>query len=205
MAVNRVSPGQLPKVLNRKHTRILRAIGRGGLRGAERGRTYIVRQTPVDQGQLKATWKVMPGNPGILQGKPTGIAGRLMGVRIAELRNTAPHAGIVELGARPHKTSVEGWLAIYDWVVRHRVELGLVTKSGKARRVKKGKQAVHAKLPDGGKGLDPEIAGIAWAIVRKIEKKGQEPTYFVKSSLDTLLRIVQLEVDSALAADGGKA
>ena len=188
----RITPGRLPAALRKKHVRILRAIGRGGLRGAQRGRTFIVRRTPTDQGQLKAAWKVFPGAPGILQGKPAGVLSRFRGVRIAELRNTAPHAGIVELGARPHKTSREGWLAIYDWVVRHRVELGLVTKSGRARRVKKGKD-----------GLDSEIAGITYAIVSKLEREGQKGTYFVKDSLNELTSIVQAEVDRALVAEAG--
>lgn len=199
MAVVRVTPKQLPAALKRKNTRILRAIGRGALAGAHRGRAFIVRKTPVDQGQLKATWKVMPGEPGLLQGKPSGRRN----IRAAELRNAAPHAGIVELGARPHKVSREGWLSIYDWVVRHRVELGLVTKGGKARRVKKGKTAVHAGLENQGKGLDTEIAGITWAIVRKIGREGSKPTYFVRENLPTMTRLVQTEVDRALEREAG--
>lgn len=201
----RITPAQLPKRLERKHADLLRAIARGALAGAHRGRTFIVRKTPVDQGQLKASWKVMPGAAALYAGTSKGAlyAGK-DSLRLAELRNTAPHAGIVELGARPHKTSAEGWLAIYDWVVRHRVELGLVTKTGKARRVRKGTVAVNAKLPDGGKGLDPEIASITWAIVLKLERKGQEPTYFVKSSLDALLLIVETEVQRALSSQREK-
>jgi hypothetical protein len=201
MAVIRVSPKQLGKALHKKHQRIFRALAQGALAGANRGRALIVRKTPVDQGQLKNTWKVIPGNQALLRGTATP---RMFAASVlAELRNTAPHGGIVELGARPHKTSPEGWMAIYDWVVRHRQSFGLVTKAGKARRVRKGKVAVHGLLAAAGVGLDPEIAGITWGIVKKLERQGQKPTYFVKGSLDELLAVVQREVDRALTAESG--
>jgi hypothetical protein len=202
VAVIRVNANQLGKVLHKKHQRMFRAMAQGALAGAHRGRALIVRKTPTDQGQLKNTWKVIPGAESLLKGAATPRMFRAS--VLAELRNTAPHAGIVELGARPHKTSPEGWMAIYDWCVRHRQALGLVTKSGRARRVRKGTVAVHGLLADKGVGLDPEIAGIAWGIVKKLEREGQKPTYFVKGSLDELLAVVQREVDRALERESGQ-
>lgn len=196
-AVIKTTASKIAGQLKTRNAMTLRAIARGALRGAHRGRAIVVRETPVDQSQLKQSWKVNPGNAALLQGQRT-TAARFRTALLAELRNTAPHAGIVELGARPHKTSVEGWLAIYDWVVRHRVDLGLVTKSGRARRVRKGKVRVHPGLEQGGVGLDPEIADIAWAIVKKLERYGQEPTYFVKGNLPLLLQAVEIEVGKAI-------
>lgn len=198
MAVIKATAKGLPAMLARKHKSIARAIARGALAGAERGRALIVRKTPVDQGQLKASWKVLPGSPTALQGEFK------RGTLLAELLNTAPHAGIVERGARPHTVSAEGWLAIYDWVVRHRQELGLVTATGKARRVRKGRVAVHQGLDKGGVGLDSQIAGITWAIVKKIQREGSKATYFVRGNLEDLRAVVQREVDRGLEAEGNK-
>jgi hypothetical protein len=201
VAVVRVNASQLSKVLRKKHRKLLRTIAQGALAGVHRGRALIVRKTPTDQGQLRNAWKVIPGDTALLRGeaKPKLFTSS----KLAELQNLAPHAGIVELGARPHKTSAEGWMAIYDWVVRHRKDLGLVTKSGKARRLRKGKVAVHAGLENAGAGLDPEIAGITWAIVKRLEKQGQKPTLFVKNSLDDLTAVVQREIDRALVGEAG--
>lgn len=196
-AVIRTTPAKLAGQLKRRNSRTLVAIARGALRGAHRGRAIIVRETPVDQGQLKQAWRVLPGTAPATRGA-RGAWSRFVNQTLAELRNLAPHAGIVELGARPHSVSPEGWLAIYDWVVRHRLELGLVTAGGARRRVRKGKVAVNNQLPDKGVGLDPEIAEITWGIVRKINREGQEPTYFVKGSLPLLIQAVEIEVAKAI-------
>lgn len=202
-AVIKTTAGKIAGQLKKRNQATLRAIARGALRGAHRGRAIIVRETPVDQSQLKQAWKVKPGNAALLRGERVSWA-RFIAASLAELRNDAPHAGIVELGARPHKVSAEGWMAIYDWVVRHRQALGLVNAAGRARRSRKGKTAVHPGLEGGGVGLDVEFAGITWAIVKKIGKEGQEPTYFVKGSLPLLLQAVEIEVEKAINEVAGK-
>lgn len=202
-AVIKTSPAKLGAQLKKRHAATLRAIARGALRGAHRGRAIVVRETPVDQSQLKQAWKVHPGNAALLRGERVTWA-RFIAATLAELRNMAPHAGIVELGARPHKVSAEGWMAIYDWVVRHRQDLGLVNAAGRSRRARKGKVQVHPGLEGGGVGLDVEFAGITWAIVKKIEREGQEPTYFVKGSLPLLLQAVEIEVEKAINEVAGR-
>lgn len=68
---------------------------------AHRGRTLLVRKSPVDRGNFKNAWRVRT------------IAGG------AEIQNDAPYAGIIELGARPHPVSREGIEALTGWARRH--------------------------------------------------------------------------------------
>lgn len=185
MGANVITVGidQLPAALQRGEQRFEKALARGLRMGAERGRGVIVRRTPMDLGQLRASWKVKAHD------------------MVAELLNDAPHAGIVELGARPHRVNAEGWQAIYEWVRRHPEMYGATKPRTKA-------SATTAQLVKMGpfKGLDPEISRITWAIVKKIQKFGQKPTFFVRDSLDILHRALIAEVERQLAraiAKGG--
>ena len=70
--------------------------------------------------------------------------------------NSAPHVGILELGARPHPVSAEGIAALTRWA---QTQLGLLPEEAR--------QAAHA---------------IAW----KIRKHGAKPAYFVRDSIPDL-------------------
>jgi len=85
-------------IATRKRVRVAMQIG------AERGRSIMVRRTPVDTGETKAAWKVFT----------TAVS-----TEAARLVNDAPHVGIIETGARPHPVSDVGILAIERWVARH--------------------------------------------------------------------------------------
>jgi hypothetical protein len=178
MGANVITIGidQLPRELQRGEERFEKALYRGLRMGAERGRGIIVKRTPVDLGQLRASWKVKAHD------------------MVAELINDAPHAGIVELGARPHKVNAEGWQAIYEWVRRHPELYG----AKKPRTKVSATLAQQAQLGPF-KGLDPEITSITWAIVKKIQKHGQKPTFFVRESLDLLRAALIKEVEHQLA------
>jgi hypothetical protein len=174
--VIRIGIDQLPDALRRGEEQFARALSRGLRLGAERGRTIMVKRTPTDLGQLRASWKV----------KATAL--------VAELINDAPHAGIVELGARPHKVSAEGWQAIYEWVRRHPELYG---RTRMRRRVSATLAQQTAIGPFAG--IDPEITGITWAIVKKINKHGQKPTFFVMKAMDDLRAALIGEVETQLA------
>ncbi|HUS27605.1 MAG TPA: HK97 gp10 family phage protein [Kofleriaceae bacterium] len=175
----RVGLDQLPASLDLGERTIRRAISRGALAGAHRGRAVMVRATPTDQGQLRASWKVKAGAEEF-----DGV-----GANLAELINDAPHISIVELGARPHAVSREGWEAIYDWVRRHfRSEGGVHVLGGGGRMV--------ARSKDGRR--DPRIEAITWGIVRKIKKYGQKPTLFVRNNVDTLREVMAYELQREL-------
>jgi hypothetical protein len=86
--------------------------------------------------------------------------------------NEAPHAGIVELGARPHKTSQEGREAIRAWCVR---KLGL---------------------------SEEEAESASWAIVQKHAEVGQEGRYVMKSALPKALEFFHAELSRVLGPPG---
>lgn len=68
---------------------------------AQRQRTDLVKRSPVDTGIFKNAWQVREERTG------------------AACRNSAPYAGIIERGARPHEVSPEGIQAIEAWAMRH--------------------------------------------------------------------------------------
>lgn len=174
MPTIRMTIDKLPGAIEELQADMKRAIVKGVRSGAHRGQAFIVRKTPTDQGQLKNSWEVV-----------TTISDGALG-ELCELINTAPHAGIVELGARPHPVSEEGFEAIRQWVFRHRAEFGMVTASGRARSRK-------------AKDVEKMVERITWGIVMKIRKYGQDPTYFVRKNLGELRKIVQLEVEKAVS------
>lgn len=165
-----IKPSQVGKQILGRSRAVRKAIARGAVKGAERGRAILVRKTPTDQGQLRASWKVKRGRVTML-GR-TSI--------LATLLNDAPHAGIVEKGARPHPVSRAGIEALTQWAWRHRRELGIVTASGRAAR---GKKAMA------------EARSVAFAIAAKIRREGQVGKFFVLKSLPALEKAMGREIN----------
>ena len=129
----------------------------GATIGARKARALLVKRSPTDLGQLRASWRVRPGR---LQGNA---------IQMPSIENDAPHAGIVELGARPHGVNLEGRIALYEWVRRH-----FRFTVGKSKRM----QRVTGETFE-----DPVLNEIMWGIVAKLKREGQKPTYFVRDSL----------------------
>lgn len=173
----------LPEALARGEKRMRQAIARGALAGAHRGRAVIVKRTPTDMGQLRASWRVKPG------------AEEFSGLEtdLATLVNDAPHIAMVELGSRPHRVSPEGWAAIYAWVHRHYRGGQLGGTGATRRRSRKGPG------PGPFQGDDPVIAKITNAIVWRIRRYGTKPRLFVKNSLDELRAVMAAELERAMA------
>ena len=167
MSVVRTSPAQVQNLIRRRFQATKKTTRRAALAAAHRGKTMITKHTPSDLGQLTLSWDVK---------KPL-----TKGRQIAELINDAPHAGIVEMGARPHKVSPEGWWSLYEWVERHFPDAAAPG----------GEVDVY--------GNDPEFSRITWAIVRKIGREGPKPTYFVRDKLPTFLAITHAEINHAFA------
>ena len=179
-----IKPEEVAGMIRARTISVRRALVRGCDRAALRSQAVMAKRTPTDQGQLKGSWRVHLG--------ALDTSGAV--VELAALINDAPHAGIVELGARPHKVSPEGWAAIYAWVVRHRHLFGFVTKSGRTKAHKPKIGQVFGKVD-----VVPELAGITWGIVKRIEKEGQKPTFVVRDSLPVLEAILKAEVDKQIA------
>jgi hypothetical protein len=155
-------------------------------RAAQRGRSYLVKRTPVDQGQLKASWKT--------QVTATGEGGDIA----ASIINGAPHAAIVEEGARPHPVSNEGFYAIFLWAKRHGV-VGARRKFQRGGRTRiQGPQQVRIIRGFAFTDADVPTAELALGICRKIQKHGQEATYFVRDSMPALHEMATKELAKAM-------
>lgn len=147
----RISPKDLVPELRARTKQIPKTIAQGMLAGAHRGRTFLVRRTPVDVGQMKNSWRVKP----VLGGRR----------RTVELVNDAPHAGVIEAGARPHKVNAEGRAALERWAMR---QLGVDENTAKA---------------------------VAQGTIRKLERHGQKGHFIVRDNMDRLQKMVKQEVD----------
>ena len=144
---------KLSKELGKLQERIKKDIDLGVSRSTQRGRSLLVRKTPVDQGQAKAGWRATNNL----------------------ITNSAPHIGILERGARPHKVSREGIESLTRWVMR---VLTIRAKKKQSRQ----KQA----------------RGVAFAIAKKIEKEGQKGTFFIEKTIPKISKILKQEVEEQL-------
>jgi hypothetical protein len=194
--VIRVSARDAGKAASEMSRDVLQAIRKGTNRGAERARAVLVRRGPRDQGQLRASWRVTKGT----ERRPAWRVFRNLDARLAELRNDAPHAGIVELGARPHPVSQEGIQALARWAMRNISFKTPTDNLRRARRVAVGPR----ELPRQGPRQRPKdrrfahALQIARAIAWKIRHEGQKPTYYVRDAMPLVVRVLDAEVQKAL-------
>lgn len=203
---------RLPEMYERHNARAREAVMRAQRSACHAGKVIVKRATPKDRGLAQNSWQA---NMGPKNARPPTPA--------AWLSNSAPYIGILEKGARPHKVSLEGQRAIYEWVERHfRVSSGFVfsadsfaegvkttslrnTKSREHKNLRKNyldklthlgamlEDNLIRNFPDMGRRLVPAALNIAAAIIHNIRKKGAKPRYFVRMSLPELLRILQDE------------
>lgn len=180
----------LPRILANHETKLPGVIAKGLFIGAQRGRTFLVRKSPVDTGQYKNSWVV----------KDQGRNG-------ATVENDAPHAGIIEGGARPHGVNREGIEALTKWVMRvfaRKARFGPTKPKqfGPTKPTKFG----PTKPPMFGpiRGPKPvmsikEARGIAFAIAAKLKKQGQKGLFIVRDNLPTLSKYAAQEVARAVS------
>ena len=196
--VVRITPGRLGAFIKANAMKQHAAFERGVKIAKQRGVALLKRRTPVDTGMMKNAW-----------------AATKFGIE-----NSAPYAGIIERGARPHKVNREGVEAIRDWVLRK----GFVTyEQAPTRIVRPGRgfqgpaQAVRLHGPaqlkranrkvynEGRAGLNGRgeqskaVDAIVWAIVNKLKKKGYKGKFFVQASLDELTQFLDEEIGESMA------
>ena len=110
MATIPIKANKLPKELQARFRAIPKTVLRGLNIGAMRGKAILQHRTPVSTGRLKAAWRVRKG---------TRWANQYgSGNTNPEIQNSAPHAGIIEEGARPHPVSLEGIQSLTRWARR---------------------------------------------------------------------------------------
>ena len=127
---------QLAKLLEKRAQESPEVFRRASVVAAQRARTALVKKTPVDQGIMKNAWHTVTTADG------------------ARVENLAPHAGIVEGGARPHPVSAEGIAALTEWAIR----------KGYAKDEK-------------------EAAPIVWGIVKRLKTEGQKGLFIARDLL----------------------
>ncbi len=159
-----IRPQQLANALKREGKRVGKAIMMGSYRAAQRLKAHVANAIDekgiTDQGILKNSLRVVKTATG------------------ASLTTDAPHAGVVELGARPHKVGPVARAAIAAWCVR---KLGLDPK---------------------------DAARAAYFIGLKIEREGQKPTYVFRDSIpagrtffaEEVVKILNSRSDQSVAA-----
>lgn len=135
----------------------------GLYRAALRALPLVVEATPSDRGLARGGWQV------------DKVAGG------ADLRNDAPHAGILEAGSRPHRPPLE---PILRWVVR---VFGIGLEGG--RRSYSDESDVPARTK-----------AVAWAVTEKIAEHGTEAHWMVRGNMRKLAQYAREEVERMLKA-----
>jgi hypothetical protein len=170
MAEHVITEKQLSAALRREAKQVPQKLARAALRAAHRGKAHLIRRTKekgiTDMGQYANSFEVKKG---------------LGDDDLATITNTAPHAGIIELGARPHPVSREGFERIREWVARKML-------------------GISATMAD----ENEEVDRIAWAIVKKIERYGQAPRHVFKDEQEMLTRFWRVEFERALKGNVGR-
>lgn len=151
----RIAPEELAKALRREGERLRETIKRAAKAAALRLKTYLVRQTD----KLGITYQ------GVYKG----------GFRATDdaVINDAPHAGIVELGTRPHKVSKEGREAIKRWAM---IKLGL---------------------------SEPEAEEASWGIAKTIQMVGQEGYYVMRDAVPMAVEFYKQELSRLIKRGQG--
>jgi len=102
MPTVRIDPSRVGAVITATANQFPQLVLKATGLAAERAVGHLKSISPVDRGMFKNAW----------QRHHNGQGGW-------EVQNTAPYAGIMERGARPHAVSAEGWMSIFRWVLRH--------------------------------------------------------------------------------------
>jgi hypothetical protein len=154
MATFRINSADLAKELQARAKGARRVVQLAAKKAAMAGRTHLIRQIDeedkVYQGQFKNAWSIRKTSRGY------------------DLVNSAPHAGIVERGARPHSVSMEGRADIERWC---QLRLGATEEEAKS---------------------------ITQSIIEKLGRVGQKGTFIVERSLGKLGAIWQDQIQRDL-------
>lgn len=174
MATIHVDPKRFGAVFRANERARLERVAGAGYEAALLGAEVVAKAAPVDVGSLKSS-----------------IHARETGPRSAELRADAPHAGIVEVGSRPHWAPLQ---PLIDWVRRHGKLFGakrpgrVSTTPARTAAGQRRRDARIAKNAD----LEAEVERIARSIQRKIARVGTKPRWFMRDSLPKLRTILAI-------------
>jgi len=152
----KIDPKELAVVLRKEDTRLRKAVTQAANAAARRLKTFMVRETDrkgiTDRGIYKNSFVV---NKNVVS-------------------NEAPHAGIVEMGTRPHHVGKEGREALKLWCMR---KLDLSEKEAEAA---------------------------SWAIAHKIAAVGTEGRYVFRDALQKAIAFYREELTRIIKRNKGK-
>lgn len=153
MATFQLDMRQFARDLERRVKEIPKEIKKGVVEGARKGKRTLQAANPRDTSKMADDWSV-----DVDEGEKIAVT----------IKNDAPYAGIVEVGARPHGVNAEGLESIRQWAIR---KLGVTQE---------------------------EAEQVAWAVAAKLKARGQKPTYFVKNNLENITKETAVEVKHKL-------
>lgn len=162
-------PAKVPALVRE---RMLRAHTAAAFAASERTKRLVSKDSPVDQGEYKLGWHTR-----------AEIADKRAPVVV--LANDAPHAGVIEQGARPHKVPIAPLL---KWAQRKAGDLmlaGIIRPTPTLFRTdKKGflKYRGPSALSRDAE-ASAEVEAFAWAVRNKIAKVGQKPRWIMRKRL----------------------
>lgn len=186
MPVVTIRPGQLGAVIKRDAKAYRTSIEQGVRLAAQRVVSYLKTISPVYDGAFRAAWTVLKD--------PSGMA---------QVSNSAPHAGIIEAGARPHGVNAEGREAIREWVRKVITRLsvpegGIAPHTNENRHFKgRGSRALTKKEAEGP--FAWWVDSITEAIIRRLRLKGQKGRFIVRDNLDKFVRWTGDEINKRIA------
>lgn len=167
-----VSAKDIGKVLATDDKTRRRAMHVGLRRAAHIGRGILVQQATnrgkIDRGQYRAAFRIVREHGARALDRRQGATYTIL--------NDAPYAGVIELGARPHKVSEAGREAIREWV--RRKVLGFSASEADENAI---------------------VDEITMGIVKKLEIKGQQGTFIVRDSLPILRDVAAIEIRRAIS------
>lgn len=133
------------------HAQIMDGVERGLLRSLP----LLVKDSPFDTGQFAASWQVQRVSDASVQ-----------------LQNTAPHAAVVEYGARPFTPPIGPLLA---W----------------AKRVLQDPQTPQD--PSNPSDYSKQVRSLAFAVQAKIAQQGIKPHHIVEKNMEAILANIEAE------------
>lgn len=174
MATVNVDPKHFGAIFRERERARMERVAGCGYEAAVLGAEVVARAAPVDVGTLKSS-----------------IHAHQTGPRSAEIRADAPHAGIVEVGSRPHTPPLG---PLIEWVKRHGASFGqkrrarISLRPARTAAAQRRRDAAIARNAAG----DAELERIARSIQRKIARHGTRPRWFMRNQLPKLRKILAI-------------
>lgn len=186
MAVITIKPSQLGAALKREGERHVLAVRRATHAAAMKFKARLILATNEAGISDRGVYR----NSFVVEKTPRG----------AVVRNDAPYAGIIELGARPHKVGREVIELLAAWARRKIAVQGPVQEHVKWKTGANG--IPRATVKTIGPKLSKDAAmDAAWAIAHKIAEEGVEGRFIFRDNMHLAARYYAEELARIMSRD----